>query len=225
VNDIGIIGRDSELAQLEEALASGRPSLVLIAGGPRMGKSLLLKELRKRSAGHSCRLVPPDVPGDDGAAWLTVDRHSTVDELRRAMDTRGDGQAVEDETTGRTIEVTLIYGYRPEPVVHEWFVRTLLPGLAGAGPPRLIVIAGGDADLAGLESHAGTRIVLGPLPREAVVAELRRIDATIADRLEDRELEAYADAVVDDPSVLDDLRDLLPLTAPSAPRDASPREG
>lgn len=212
-----IIGRDRELAELEEVLASRRPALVLIVGGPTTGKGRLLGELRARSARRPCRLVPADSSGEGKAAWLTVDKQSTVEEFRRAAETPRDYQATADDSSQPAFDLILIYGYRPEKDFHEWFAATFVPGLVGSTPPRIVVIAGNAGDLADLEPLADRRIVLEPLPREAVVTELRRIDAAIADRLEDAELEAYADAVVGDPSLLGPLRDLLPLTPAAAP--------
>ena len=90
-------------------------------------------------------------------------------------------------------------------------------GLRGHfGPGDDAFFAGGPGDLAGLEGVADRRIALGSLLRDDVVAELRRIDAAIADHLEDAELEAYADAVVADPALIDDLRAVLPLTGPAS---------
>jgi hypothetical protein len=230
---------------LEEVLASRRSALVLVVSGPKTGKGRLLREFRVRSASYPCRLIPGEPSSEHDALWLTVDKHTMVDEFRRATDTPGDAQAIPDDSTEPTVEVILIYGYRPQPDFHEWFVGTFIRGLGGrpleqgadvsqllgresakssrrerARLARMIVVAGGASDLAELEPIADRRIVLGPLPRDAVVAELRRADAAIADHLEDGELEIYADAIVDDPSLLESLRALLPLTRP-VPRSSA----
>jgi hypothetical protein len=232
VGDDGrLVGRDRELAELEDVLASGSSALVLVVGGPRIGKRRLLSEFRARNANRSYRLIPAGPSIDETRLWLSVDNSTTVEAFRQATGMSEDSQVVRDDLNEPAGELVLIYGYRPQPEFHDWFVGTFLGGLQGSdvsqllggqaaeGPrrqrakqSRMIVVAGGPDDLAALDGVAKRRIELGSLPRDDVVAELRRIDATIADHLEDSELEAYADAVVDDPALLDDLRALLPLT-------------
>lgn len=204
------------MASLEDSLAAGRPALILVVGGPNTGKRRLLEEFRARSAAHPCRLVPEEDSDRAEPAWLIVDKQSTIDEFRAAIAPHDD-QANASSLARCSLDVILIYGYRPESDLHEWFTGTFIPDIAHPNNPRLVVVAGSAADLVELEPIAHSQVVLGPLPREAVVAELRAIDSQIADHLKPNELEIYADAVVGDPSLLDDLRDVLPLTPAGRP--------
>jgi hypothetical protein len=231
-DDGPLVGRDRELAELEQVLTSGTSALVLVVGGPRIGKRRLLAEFRKRSASRSWRLNPVEPSSGNGALWLSVDNGTTVEGFRTATGASEETQVGREDSNEPAGELVLIYGYRPQPEFHDWFVGTFVGGVQGADvsqllggqaaesprrqrarQSRIIVVAGGPDDLAALEHVAQRRIELGPLPREAVVAELQRIDASIADHFAAGELDSYADAVVDDPAVLDDLRALLPLTS------------
>jgi hypothetical protein len=209
-----MIGRESELQALETVLASARPGLILLVGGPRTGKGRLLRELRARAGRYLCVVTPHDVSADPNAPWLVVDKQLTVEEFRRATAAPG-GAEIAEHSHPHRCELLLVYGYRPEEDFHYWFAGEYVPEGAKASPPRVVVVAGGAGDVAGLESLADLKVILGPLPREAVTAELRALDAAIPDRLAERELEIYADAIVADPSVIEALRHLLPLTPAS----------
>jgi hypothetical protein len=212
VDDDFMIGRDSELAELEKVLASGRSRLVLLAGGPNTGKGRLLRELRVRAAAFPCTLVPADPSDGEGAPWLVVNKQSTVDDFQRLTTVPSDAAANREGLRRSNFDLILIYGYRPDEDFHVWFSREFIPPPAEVNPPRKVIVAAGADDVAQLEGLADRKVVLGPLPREAVLAELHEIDAAIADKLQSSELEVYADAIVSDPSLLTPLRRLLPLT-------------
>jgi hypothetical protein len=211
-DDNPMIGREVELKTLEEAVTGTRSGLVLIVGGPGTGKGRLLRELRARAAAYPCRLVPPDPADDVEPPGLLVDKQCTVDTFRRATAPPPDAEVNADYSMSRDFDLILVYGYRPEEDFHDWFTGEFLPGLAEVRPPRMVVVAGSAGDVAALEHLADRQVVLGPLPRDAVLAELRAIDAGLADRLQEPELELYADAIVGDPALLGALRQVLPLT-------------
>ena len=210
--DSPLVGREVELKTLEGGLTASHPGLSLLVGGPGTGKGRLLRELRARASPYPCRLVPADPAGDLEAPWLVVDRQSTVDDFRRATAPPPEEEVKADYTMSRDFDLILVYGYRPAKDFHEWFTGEFLRGLAEATPPRVVVVAGSAGDVAGLEQLSDRQVKLGPLPREAVVAELRALDAALADPLQEPELEIYADAIVSDPALLGSLRQVLPLT-------------
>ena len=81
-----IIGRDSELASLEDVLTSRNSALVLVVGGPRIGKRRLLREFRLRSASHHCRMIPVQPSSEGDPPWLVVDKHTTIEGLCQTID-------------------------------------------------------------------------------------------------------------------------------------------
>jgi hypothetical protein len=212
------------LAELEDALASARPGLVLLVGGPSTGKGRLLKELRARATAYPCTLMPADHSPDAGEPWLVVSKQSTVDDFRQLIAPASEAGATQEYSERKNLEVVLVYGYRPEDDFHRWFTGEFLTGLAGGSAPRMVVVAGSPDDLSGLEPLADRRVMLKPLPREAVVAELREISAMIADSLQEQELELYADAIVADPSMYAALRHLLLLTPATQPANPPAEE-
>jgi hypothetical protein len=221
VSDEFIIGRDTELAQLEEALSSARPGLVLLVGKPATGKGRLVRELRKRAASYPRTLVPADPSSDGGAPWLVVNKQSTVEDFRRATVPSNEAAITMEASARPRPELVLVYGYRPEEDFHRWFAGEFLPGLAVVMPPRVVVVAGSAEEVAGLEPLAYLKVVLEALPRETVIAEFRRFSAGIEDKLEERELEIYADAIVADLSLFNTLCQLLSLTPAQAPSPGS----
>lgn len=224
-----IIGRDRELEELEEAVAGGRSRLILLAGAPGTGKGRLLREFRTRAAAYPCALVPADPPDGDGAPWLVVNKQSTVDAFRPLTTVPSDDEVHREvhrkDAKRRKFDLILIYGYRPDEDFHYWFSGEFIPQLAQASPPRIVIVAAGEDDVAELEPLAVRKVVLGPLPREAVLAALHKIDAVIADKLQPSELEVYADAIVRDPALLTALRHLLPLTTAGPAADRLTVEG
>jgi hypothetical protein len=217
-----IVGRDEELAALEQELAAGESGLLLLVGVPRIGKARMLRELRAMAVGRDYPVVPADTGASD-RPFLVIDRHCTIrkfeDDLPAATD--GDGHDGRDGA----LHVVLVYGYRPDDDFAAWFTGTFLRSLPDRRPPLLIAVAGMVSDVHSLESHARRRIVLARLPRDAVVAELCAVSARIAEPLQGAEVDRYADAVVADPALLDAFRELLPLTAPEAPPVPAPAGG
>ena len=205
------VGRDAELAVLEEELSGARAGLVLVVGEPRIGKSHLLRALRWQAAARGTVVVPEDADSD--GEWVSVDKQMTIEDFRRKITSRlGSIGSHRDELGPEGVHLVLVYGYRPHDEFHAWFTHEFVPGLADGTPRRVVVVSGTAPDLANLAPLAHRQIFLGPLPRAPVVAELRALNERLADRMSDVELQAYADAVTTDPGLLDAFIHLLPMT-------------
>src|SRR3984957_477741 len=78
-----IVGRDAELALIDELLAGGQPQLVLLVGPPSIGKGHLLRAVRAR-AERAGRVVLPAQPTDTNAPWLVIDKSTAIGEFIKA---------------------------------------------------------------------------------------------------------------------------------------------
>lgn len=211
-----MIGRDREFERLRQRIEDGRPGIALVVGNTTSGKGRLLRELRARVSRENCVFVPGDDDvSDEDKPWLTVSRRTTVDSLRAvvrdARAARARAQSGFGTADRRDLIVMLIHGYRPDDAFRRWVESSALATVLDE--QVLVLVAATPADATSLEAMADPVVRLGPLPREDVLAELRTIDARISDKLTDQEMQAYASAMADDPSLIGALTSLLPLTS------------
>jgi hypothetical protein len=232
-----ILGRDAELALLDEVLASGQPQLVVLSGAPGIGKGRLLRAVRAR-AERAGRMVLPAQPDDANAPWLVIDKKTTIGEFIEATTVpepesdfgedrpRHAGASGEYRVltpadlarggrSGDRPVVVLICGYWPDEEFGRWFTAEFAGLRARSVPRRTIIIAATKADGEPLLRHQGLvdRVMdIAPVRAETMLAELRSIDERISDKLMERELDTYAGALSEEPSLLGAFRRLLPLT-------------
>ena len=234
-----IVGRDAELAQLDEVLASKRPQLVVVTGAPGIGKGRLLREARARAERAGC-LVLPAQPADPRAPWLVIDKKTSIAEFAEATtvvpepesDFDGDRSrpwkasgayrvlTPDDRSRGgppryRPV-VVLVYGYWPDEEFGRWFTTEFAGKRDRATPPRTIIIAATRTDAEPLVRRQGlvdAVMQITPVSARTMLAVLRAIDERISERLTERELDAYSRALSDGPHLLNAFRRLLPLTS------------
>jgi hypothetical protein len=232
-----ILGRDAELAQLDEVLASGQPQFVILIGAPGIGKGRLLRAVRAR-ARHAGRAVLPAQSDDVSEPWLVIDKKTTIGKFIEATtvpepesDFGGDrlrhpgasgeyrvltpADLARGGPPGDQPVVVLIYGYWPDDEFGRWFTAEFAGLRAQSAPRRTIIIAATRTDAEPLLRHQGLvdQVVdIAPVPTETMLAELRAIDERICDTLTERELDTYARALSDEPGLLGAFRRLLPLT-------------
>src|ERR1700722_2490276 len=138
-----IVGRDAELALIDELLAGGQPQLVLLVGPPSIGKGHLLRAVRAR-AERAGRVVLPAQPTDTNAPWLVIDKSTAIGEFIKAATVPAPESGFEaagprtppgasggypvlapaDPTRrppGGQPVVVLIYGYWPDEMFSQWF--------------------------------------------------------------------------------------------------------
>jgi hypothetical protein len=222
--DEPLVGRETELKALLDVFARGKPAFVLLIGEPRMGKDRVLREVRARIARYPYVVIPEASPSDD-RPWLTIDKRTTPETFSAAIPpSRSDtGPSLEEPGSERKrhwlvdLTVILVYGYQPDKRFDAWFTQEFLPELRTSNSPRIVLLAGYPSDVRHLERLADERVLLGPLPRAAVEADLRAFNDEITDKMDDRELQMYADGVAKDPSLLVALRTLLRRYSSSPP--------
>jgi hypothetical protein len=172
--------------------------------------------------------LPAVSSDEEHVPWLVIDRKVTADIFRETISPANfdDGNLSSADTwqpeRRAAFDLILIYGYRPEEDLHEWFTRQFLAGADDTARTRLVVVAGSAGDVTALEPLSYAKVMVGPLQRDAVLAELHTIDEAISDRLEDREFDLYSDGIATDPSLLGALRHVLPLTSAVVPEHNEP---
>ncbi|WP_448642789.1 ATP-binding protein [Geodermatophilus sp. URMC 63] len=222
-----LIGRDAELATIEEALSRHQAGFLLITGAPRMGKARMLAEVRRRAAERGYPVFPERADLSEGLEGALVDSRTTVEQFIQSISGSRDRQSAEEPAGTLGLGVVLVQGYHPTEWVDRWFTDEFLAFLTTTPMPRLVVLAGYAGDTTHLERFADYRINLGPLPPDAVTAWLASVNAGLLEPLADRELEVYAEAICRDPGILLGLHHLLSLeTAPRAEATAvaAPRQ-
>lgn len=213
--DEPLVGRETELGTLLDVVSRGEPAFILLIGEPRMGKDRVLRELRTRIASYPYFVVPEASAASGDPPWLTIDKQTTPDTFSAEITPSRPDEVPSPEATGSNspwlvdLYVILVYGYRPDKRFDAWFTQEFLPRLRTARPPRIVVLAGYASDVRHLEPLADKRVLLGPLARAAVEADLRALNNEITEKMDEPELQAYTDAVAKDPALLVALRTLL----------------
>jgi hypothetical protein len=207
-----LIGREAELATIEEALSRHQAGFLLITGAPRMGKSRMLAEVRRRAVERAYTVFPDPTDLTEGRQGALVDSRTTVERFQQTISKSWDRPA--DEPGGALgLAVVLVQGYHPTEWVDSWFTDEFLPSLKSADGPRLVVLAGYAGDTAHLERFADYRIELGPLRTGAIIDWLTSLNAGLPVALSEREVAEYAEAICQNPEILPRLHHLLTLEA------------
>jgi hypothetical protein len=212
-----LIGRDAELATIEEALGRRQAGFLLITGAPRMGKARMLAEVRRRAVERGYTVFPDPPDPTEGREGALIDSRTAVEQFQQTISESRDWPSADEPGAALGLGVVLVQGYHPPEWVDRWFTDEFLPSLKSADVPRLVVLSGYAGDTAHLERFADYRIDLGPLPTGAIIDWLTSLNAGLPVALSDREVAAYAEAICQDPGILPGLHHLLMLeVVPSA---------
>jgi hypothetical protein len=220
-----LIDRQAEVTALRDIIARRATGLILIIGGPRMGKRTMLREVRRSAINRP--IIPPNPPplpagaiADSGAApaaaadeWLTIDSAVTAASLSEAIAgaVAGRGSLADDvSSVDADPTVVLILGYHPTAHFDAWFVNELRSSPSRFGQTA-VFIAGYASDLAHLRPIASQVIELNSLPEQSVADFLASLNSDISNKLNDAELSAYGALISRDLSAARALRDLLRL--------------
>lgn len=79
-----LIGREAEIAQLEDVLRGDKHSLVVISGGPGTGRSALLGEIRLRAEKLNWNVLP-SAKEENAPIAFSVNRNTTEDEFHEQI--------------------------------------------------------------------------------------------------------------------------------------------
>lgn len=274
-----LVGRDSEITQLEEVLREGKHALVAISSKPGISRLALLQELRSHAENMSWRVLPDvsmeekspgavsisrdttecdflenisfrlrhdlkapdtliqetssyrkpvvpesaeDEPGKKGVSVLSAQSAEIVfqpsDIKQGALQERANvllpsGKPRPTTEVGKVLGGTLILidTYQPSEEFETRFLQHCIPEMKRATSPLVIVVAGYSGDLVALSEFADLKIVLEPLPTWETTEYFRNLNDAIEDKMEEKEIEAYANASANDPSLIEALTRLLVL--------------
>jgi hypothetical protein len=270
-----LVGRDSEMTQLAEALQGGKHMLVVISGKPGMGKSSLLKELRSRAESLSWKILPEEESdGTIAINWKTTEKDFLDKASFKSLPgvEAGDLQiqttshypspavpeSAKDETGKKDATVVsvqnadiafqpldinqgafqgkadalspsgklkptsefghwyggtliLIDNYQPDKNFEAWFLERYIPDMRRGTSPIVIVVAGIASDLGALKKTADRKVELGELQIQAATEYFRKLNDDIEVKMEEKEIQVYADKSAKDPNIIDALTRLLQL--------------
>ncbi|MGN6409565.1 MAG: hypothetical protein ACTHMH_14545, partial [Curtobacterium sp.] len=174
-------GRDSELGRVLDRLRDARSGVVVLSGGPGVGKSAFAAEVLRVHGAPSVRV---DLRGQTDAPL------SALDVLRRLVSfvTGGaeEAPAVHDAAAARWRDLSA--DLRHAVVLDDAGSEAQVRPVVDAAGPGVSVIVTSRSPLAGLD--AGLRLLLEPMPRADALALLVRI---VPDAADDPALAAVAD--------------------------------
>jgi hypothetical protein len=217
-NDVGhggimLVGRNAELAVLDQVIAAVQPALILITSESKMDKSSLLRELRQRAeAQHYCVLAEVATSQEHQEA-ISIHRGTTKESFCQAISMTPTTDSLKEEATRPTL--ILIDGYRPQKQFEYWFIGDFIPRLKETSPPYIVVVAAYTSDVKRLAPLATSIVDLKPIAKQAVEAYLRTLNNSIQNKMEEDEIQAYAAALQKDSSMIDALERLLSLESSS----------
>lgn len=222
-----LIGREDQLKKFDSILKRGDPAIVTITGEPGTGKTALLQAFEEMAEASTWR-----VAGHTGDHFLRITPLTDERELYSQVSAFFDSSAYSKEISDgfRFVKLDLmsqlkqwtqipllllIDGYDPKPEFDSWFKASFIETVRDYQEPLVIVIADRPERIAGLEGKQDAYISLGPLSRQVVENELRSLSAKISPALTQAELEAYVEASLNNPELLDKFHGVLSLARPS----------
>jgi hypothetical protein len=183
-----LIGREQELAALNELLAAGRGGLAVISGPVGMGKSKLLREVARRARAIGWDVlqleVRLDTPIDRVASWAaTADRRLLL---------------VAD-------------GWRPAPQMRDWLERRR--ARRDDRPPLIVLIGEEESSVAELRHSTALWLDLEPPATDAIRSHLQAAGRGLVPPLSASELVMYVNGVRERPELLHPLARVLQTSA------------
>jgi hypothetical protein len=80
-----LVGRESEISQMEEVLREGKSALVVVSSKPGMGRSALLDELRSRAKNRNWRILPVVSKEEASPGTIAINRDTTEVDFRNKV--------------------------------------------------------------------------------------------------------------------------------------------
>ena len=223
-----LVGRDQELASFGKILRDKQAQLVVLTGGPGVGKSSLLRKFQSlgEEAGWNTAKLPDSIRINQEA---TPDSFST--QLQAVLSVPTSKSFIEKRSTSAVDSATghpllpiverlsglapfllTIDGYRPGPEFGEWFEKVFLNDVKRSAAAIVIVLAERPQAATKMTPFADQIIQLGPLDDNSIRQH-------ISPPMNEMEIQEYTKAAQEDTEVLERLTRVLRLALP-APNDA-----
>lgn len=230
-----LVGRDQELASFGKILRDKQAQLVVLTGGPGVGKSSLLRKFQSlgEEAGWNTAKLPdsirinqeatPDSFSTQLQAVLSVPTSKSFIEKRStsAVDS-ATGQPllpIVERLSGLAPFLLTIDGYRPGPEFGEWFEKVFLNDVKRSAAAIVIVLAERPQAATKMTPFADQIIQLGPLDDNSIRQHFTELGRKISPPMNEMEIQEYTKAAQEDTEVLERLTRVLRLALP-APNDA-----
>jgi len=207
-----LVGREKELAIFERVLAKGKSALIVVTGEPEMGKSSLLQGFRQHAEEQGCPIYA--TTSKESSKSLSIDKEMTEDRFRQAISLpppTGSPDDTRSSDTSSEAALILIDGYGPQKQFEDWFVGDFIRRLRQLNPARIVVVECAISDAEPLKRHADRVITLKPIARRAVEEYLKTLNDSVQDKMQEKEIRTYADALRKKPSLIEALDRLLRL--------------
>ncbi len=225
-----MIGREEELARLVALLQSGSPWIALVTGGPGSGKTTLLQALARQAAETGWTVVGPISvsPGTDRDDFTRPLRDLIaypaqlpgVRPLERPEDLLGRraGDSTEGATTAeeagsplllalrrRRPLLLVVDGYRPSLDFHRWLFDRFLPDAFASRGSVGALFAESQQDAGRIRSRVDVELSLEPVSEAKVRPYFEMIGNELSPPADRNEIDAFVDAVVKRPELIDPL--------------------
>lgn len=232
-----LVGREPELARFDKILEDRQALLVVVTGGPGVGKTSLLHAIRDRAETIGWNTVPPSATND----FLRVTPETTEADFSNQVQAlivvpsdqsfieKSPGQSlgetspeqqplnpVAEQLRARAPLLLFIDGYRPGPEFADWFQTRFMQDVKRSGTP-VIVVAAELPEWATkyLSPQADQIFSLGELEEQAIRQHFTIIGRQISPPMTEEELKAYVGAARNDPELLGRLTRVLRLAPQS----------
>jgi hypothetical protein len=225
-----IVGRDREIATIEEVLARRHPALIVVSGEVGVGKTFLSRQIEERAVTQGWQTVcyPSgghlSISADTTTASITelvrrvpvTAQTSTADIVARTASSQEGAPVSYDLVEQLRVRAPLLFlidGYRPSPELNAWF-RAAIDGLKQSAAAVIVLVAEITAQAEDLVSFADDVIRLEPLDADAVRQHFEREAGRLKIELSAAELDSYVQAVCRNMGALVPLIAVLQLARP-----------
>lgn len=238
VDEPVLVGRGPELARFNKFLADGQPILVVITGGPGVGKTSLLQAFRDQAAAAGWNTAPPAMSSEHILVTPEMTEESFGNQVQALLAKPSNQSFIEKPHVKEPVKTApaqqplhaivqllraraplllSIDSFWPETTFADWFQNRFMSDLKRAGAPVVVVVAERPEGATKFLSYfADETITLGPMDEQAIRQHFTIIGEKISPPMQKDELNVYVEAAHERPELLGSLTRVLRLALPSA---------